>query len=114
MRQPLFCRANHVSRSCKSGSPVSHRCLAGSPRASPYRYGDAAPTDMDDISLPSAGICFSNVLIRKFLVIADDADFRFQVDTVRFFDAFLDFVDDVEDIPCRRMACIDDEASVFL
>ena len=102
MRQPLFCRANHVSRSCKSGSPVSHR------------YGDAAPTDTDDISLPSAGIRFSNVLIRKFLVIADDADFRFQVDTVRFFDAFLDFVDDVEDIPCRRMACIDDEASVFL
>lgn len=31
----------------------------------------------------------------KFLVFADDADFRFQVDTVGLFDAFLDFMDDV-------------------
>lgn len=32
---------------------------------------------------------------------------------MRFFDAFLDFVDDVEDIPCRRVARVDDEAGVF-
>lgn len=49
----------------------------------------------------------------KFLVFADDADFRFQVDTVGLFDAFLDFVDDVEDIPGRCVARVDDEAGVF-
>ena len=35
------------------------------------------------------------------------------MDAVCFFDAFLDFVDDVEDIPCRRVARVDDEAGVF-
>lgn len=49
----------------------------------------------------------------KFLVFADDADFRFQVDTVSLFDAFLDFVDDVEDIPGRCVPRVDDEAGVF-
>ena len=56
---------------------------------------------------------FLHGLIRRGLVFADDADFWFQVDAVCFFDAFLDFVDDVEDIPCRRVARVDDEAGVF-